>query len=83
MAERDQTPATEAVPIGIWYISTKHKHKPPIALPEPTYAVLCVTGYFKDKNREQKIFYSPEAVALESKGMLFPSKHGAIAAETE
>lgn len=78
MAERDQTAVTEAVPIGTWYIFTKHERKPPITLPEPTYAVVCVTGYFKYKNWEQKHFYSPEAVALESKDTLFPLKHEAI-----
>lgn len=74
IAERDQPAVTEALPIDTY---PQSKQKPPITLPNPTYTVLCVTRYFKDKNWEQKIFYSPEAVALESKDMLFALKHEA------
>lgn len=55
----------------------QRKHKPHIILPNPTYTVLCVTRYFKDNNREQKVFYTPKAVALEGKDLLFPLKHEA------
>lgn len=60
MAERDQAAVTEASLLVSDTYPQSTKHKPGIVLPEPTYAVLCGTGYFKDKYWEQNIFYSPE-----------------------